>query len=129
MELNFSFDLISVSCVSGVSSLCILVCKFLMQRSSFFKYIEYQPDLLLLIILCRAEKEGDIFIRTGKDIALIGHTQNNQWIKPYQCLPNVFSRSSFLNKDEVYTYKIDFCLLWIIRINRYLKNEKNIASN
>lgn len=98
---------------------------FICQRYSFITYIKYQPDTLLLVALYKAATEGYKFIRIGKNIVLIGHTQNNKWIKPYKCVINPFSKSQFLNESEIYTYKIDWTLLLIIKIYKKIRN-KNI---
>lgn len=80
--------------------------------------------MLLLPILCKTEKEGYKFIRTGKDIVSLGHTQGNAWIKPYKCYPNLFSRSAFANENELYTYKIDCVMLLMIKLCRYFGHKK-----
>ncbi|BAM12874.1 hypothetical protein HCN_1693 [Helicobacter cinaedi PAGU611] len=120
MEINFT--LVSIGTFTGIGSFLILMANFICQRYSFITYIKYQPDTLLLVALYKAATEGYKFIRIGKNIVLIGHTQNNKWIKPYKCVINPFSKSQFLNESEIYTYKIDWTLLLIIKI--YKKNKK-----
>lgn len=125
MEINFV--ILNIGVVTGISSFLILVFKFISQRYSFINYIKYEPDTLLLVALCKAEVEGYKFIKIGKDIVLTGHTQNNKWIKPYRCIVDIFSVTNFLNEDEIYTYKIDLFLLFMIKFLRKIKN-KNILS-
>lgn len=93
----------------------------ILQRYSFVKYIKYKPEILLLTALCKAEVEGYRFIRVGKEIVLIGHTQNNKWIKPYECIIDPHSKSQFLNTQEIYNYKIDLFLLLMIKCFRITK--------
>lgn len=128
MDLTIQLNIFTVGTISGVGSFFILGYQFFAKRYSFFKYLsnEQGQKILLLSAICKAELNNFKFIRTGKDIVIIGHTQGNQWIKPYDFIPNLYSNSGFLNSSEIYTYKIDWFLLMMIRIARICKN-KNIS--
>lgn len=119
--MEFHFSLISIGTITGVGSILILMKNFLANRYSFVKYITYKPDIALLAALCKAEAEGQKFIRVGKAIVLIGHTQNNKWIEPYECIVDPYSKSQFLNEKDIYNYKIDRCLLLMIKILKTIK--------
>ncbi|EHY1142223.1 hypothetical protein K2V23_002040, partial [Campylobacter coli] len=93
--MEFHFTIINIGAVTGISSFLILLLKYILERYSFIKYIKYKPNLQLLSALYKAEIEGYKFIKTGKDMALIGHTQDNKWIKPYRCIISIFSKSQF----------------------------------
>ncbi|HBK1649372.1 TPA: hypothetical protein LGB21_000328, partial [Campylobacter coli] len=105
--------------------------KYILERYSFIKYIKYKPNLQLLSALYKAEIEGYKFIKTGKDMALIGHTQDNKWIKPYRCIISIFSKSQFLDEstNEIYIYKIDLFLLLMIKLLRKVKNKNILELN
>lgn len=121
MEFHFSFINIGVL---GIGGIFIFILKTMFQRYSFVKYIKNKPEILLLTALCKAEVEGYRFIRVGKEIVLIGHTQNNKWIKPYECIIDPHSKSQFLNEQEIYNYKIDLFLLLMIKCFRIMKCKK-----
>ncbi|EOA5976557.1 hypothetical protein ACH5DS_002003, partial [Campylobacter coli] len=117
--MEFHFTIINIGAVTGISSFLILLLKYILERYSFIKYIKYKPNLQLLSALYKAEIEGYKFIKTGKDMALIGHTQD-KWIKPYRCIISIFSKSQFLDEstNEIYIYKIDLFLLLMIKLLR-----------
>ncbi|TLD99949.1 hypothetical protein LS73_006490 [Helicobacter muridarum] len=56
-------------------------------------------------------------------MAVYGHTQNNAWLKPYKCFPNVYVQTAFRNDNEVYCYKLDYFLLLMIKIVRCFKSK------
>ena len=124
--MEFHFALINVGILTGVGGIIVSIIRSIFQRHSFIKCIKNKPNILLLVALCKAEVEGYRFIRVGKEIVLIGHTQNNKWIKPYECVIDPHSKSQFLNEQEIYNYKIDLFLLLMIKCFRIMKCKKII---
>ena len=119
--MEFHFVLINVGMLTGVGGIIVSIIRSIFQRYSFIKCIKNKPNILLLVALCKAETERYRFIRVGKEIVLIGHTQNNKWIKPYECIIDPHSKSQFLNEQEIYNYKIDLFLLLMIKILKTIK--------
>lgn len=123
MIINLKFTLFTIG-ISGFGGLLI----FIKSRFSFFVQMKYAEQMnpndnkLLFDIICKAYAKKYKFIKAQKNRVSMGHTQNNKWIKPYKCYPNVLS-NAFFEDETKYVYKIDSILLFMIAFSKKCKNK------